>query len=189
MADETTITITLPDDVTYEYDNSIVTFNGPEGTIEKDVTDKRISVSGDDELILTYPAANKTAKRVIYSNASRLRNAAHGVVDPWTYTMKICSGHFPMQVQVQDDELVIENFIGESTPRSIESTPRSITIPDDVDIDVDGDDLLLTSFDKERAGQVAGRIENMCKRTGFDERIFQDGIYITEKPQKLSQKR
>jgi large subunit ribosomal protein L6 len=182
MADETTITITLPDDVTYDYDNPAVTFNGPEGTIEKDVTDKRISVSGDDELILTYPAANKTAKRVIYSNASRLRNAAHGVVNPWTYTMKICSGHFPMQVQIQGNELVIENFIGESTP-------RSITIPDDVDIDVDGDDVKLTSFDKERAGQVAGRIENMCKRTGFDERIFQDGIYITEKPQKLSQKR
>ena len=87
-----------------------------------------------------------------------------------------------MQVKVQNEELVIDNFIGESTP-------RNVPIPNDVSLDIDGDTITLTSFDKERAGQVAGRIENICKRTGFDERIFQDGIYITQKPEKLSQKR
>ena len=179
---ETTITIELPDDVTYDHDNHTITIDGPEGTITKEITDKRISVSGDDHITLTYPHATKTAKRLIYSNASRIRNAVHGTIDPWTYKMKICSGHFPMQVQTQDNNLVIENFIGESTP-------RQIPIPDDVDVTVDGDTINLTSLDKERAGQVAGRIENMCKRTGFDERIFQDGIYITQKPEKLSQKR
>lgn len=179
---DTTITITIPDDVTWDYDKPTVTFDGPEGTITKDVTDKRISITGDDNLDLSYPAANKTGKRVIYSNASRLRNAAQGVTDPWTYKMKVCSGHFPMQVKVQNEELVIDNFIGESTP-------RNVPIPNDVSLDIDGDTITLTSFDKERAGQVAGRIENICKRTGFDERIFQDGIYITQKPEKLSQKR
>ena len=146
--DDLTITISLPDDVTYEADDHAVTINGPEGTITKQLTDKRLN----------------------------------GTIDPWTYTMKICSGHFPMQVQVQGDELVIENFIGESVPRRVD-------IPSDVDLNVDGDEITLTSLDKERAGQTAGRIENICKRSGFDERIFQDGIYITEKPDKLSQKR
>jgi len=176
------MTIDLPDDVTYEHDDHQITIDGQEGTITKDITDKRIQITGDNEITLTYPHNTKNAKRVIYSNASRIRNAVHGTVDPWTYQMKICSGHFPMQVKTEDGELLIENFIGESTP-------RTVTLPDDVDVSIDGETIELTSLDKERAGQVAGRIENMCKRTGFDERIFQDGIYITQKPEKLSQKR
>jgi large subunit ribosomal protein L6 len=181
--DQLTVNITLPEETTFETDGETVTVKGPNGETTKTVTDKRITVSGDDEtLTLTYPRSTKRAKRLLYSNASRVKNMVTGVTDGFEYKLKICSGHFPMQVKAQGNELIVENFLGETVP-------RRVTVHSDVDIDVDGDIVTLTSNDKELAGQAAGRIENLCKRSGFDERIFQDGIYITQKPEKATQKR
>ena len=54
-----------------------------------------------------------------------------------------------------------------------------------VKISVNGEEILVESNNKELAGQTAANIELLTRRTGFDRRVFQDGIYITEKAGKI----
>ena len=79
-----------------------------------------------------------------------------------------------MNVSVTGKELVIKNFLGESVPRRVGITPGA-------EVKIDGTEILVTSPDKEIAGQVASRIENLCRITNRDIRIFQDGCYIVNK--------
>jgi large subunit ribosomal protein L6 len=45
---------------------------------------------------------------------------------------------------------------------------------------------MLTGTDVEAVGQTAANIERATKVWGYDPRVFQDGIYITEKAKKVS---
>ncbi len=54
-------------------------------------------------------------------------------------------------------------------------------IKEDVDVKVEGDKVTVESPDKEKAGQCAASIEQLTKRTGYDSRIFQDGIWVVSK--------
>jgi large subunit ribosomal protein L6 len=99
----------------------------------------------------------------------------HGVTDGWEYTMEVYYAHFPMQVSVEGDEVVIENFLGERAQRR---TP----IRGDTDVQIDGETVTLSGSDKEAVGQTAADIEQLTKVTDKDTRVFQDGVYIVEKP-------
>ena len=79
-----------------------------------------------------------------------------------------------MNVSVSGDEVIIKNFLGESVPRKVK-------VIEDTDIKVNGDVIEIKSVDKEKAGQMAARIESICRITNRDIRIFQDGCYIINK--------
>jgi large subunit ribosomal protein L6 len=89
--------------------------------------------------------------------------------------MEVFYSHFPMKVRVEDDEIVIENFLGEKAPRR---TP----IHGDTDVDIDGEEVTLRGPDIEAVGQTAADIEQLTRVTEKDIRVFQDGVYITGKP-------
>ena len=72
--------------------------------------------------------------------------------------MKICSGHFPMNVAYNDGRITVKNFLGEKTPREIKITP-------DVQVKIEGDKILIEGTDKEAVGQAAGSIERLCRVT------------------------
>ena len=97
-----------------------------------------------------------------------------GVVEGHVYQLKICSSHFPMSAAVNNGEFSVKNFLGEKVPRTIK-------IKENVDVKVEGDIITVESPDKELAGQTAASIEQLCKITNRDRRIFQDGIYIISK--------
>jgi len=82
-----------------------------------------------------------------------------------------------MQVRVEGEEVVIENFLGEKAP-------RRTTIHGETDVAVDEEQLVLSGPDKEDVGQTAADIEQLTKVSGKDTRVFQDGVYITTKPAK-----
>ena len=90
------------------------------------------------------------------------------------YELKICSGHFPMNVSIQGKELVVKNFIGEKFPRRLK-------IQEGVIVKIEGEKITVEHTSKEIAGQSAANIEQLTRRPNFDSRIFQDGIYITVK--------
>ena len=79
-----------------------------------------------------------------------------------------------MNVAVSGKEFVVKNFLGETIP-------RRFTLPEEVDVKINGTDIIVTSVDVEAAGLAAGRIEKVCRITNRDIRIFQDGCYIVEK--------
>jgi large subunit ribosomal protein L6 len=97
-----------------------------------------------------------------------------GATEGHVYKLKVCSGHFPMNVAVAGKDFVVKNFLGEKKP-------RQVAIKEGVDVKVEGEIVTVESCDKELAGQTAADIETLTRITNRDLRIFQDGIYITEK--------
>jgi large subunit ribosomal protein L6 len=82
-----------------------------------------------------------------------------------------------MQVTVEGDDVVIENFLGEQAP-------RRTRIRGDTEVEVDGEQITLRGPDKEAVGETAAAIEQLTRVTDKDTRVFQDGVYITSKPGK-----
>ena len=79
-----------------------------------------------------------------------------------------------MNVSIQGDELTIKNFFGEKKP-------RKTRIPKGAEVKIDGDMIKVTGIDIDVVSQTASKIELTTRRTGFDRRTYQDGIWITKK--------
>jgi large subunit ribosomal protein L6 len=104
-----------------------------------------------------------------------MKNMIHGVQTPYTFKLKVCSGHFPMTVAYKNDKFEVKNFLGEKNPRHIK-------VKKGANIKINGPDITIESVDLEIAGTIASNMEGMTRKGTRDTRIFQDGIYITKKP-------
>jgi large subunit ribosomal protein L6 len=165
----------IPQGTTVKIENGIFTITGPKGSVQRKLYTPKVLVSVHNEAIV-FEAKNATQreKRMIKSYKAHLKSMIKGVNQTHHYKLKICSGHFPMTVSVKGNVFEIKNFSGETIP-------RTLIIPADVSIKVDGQFVLIDSTDKELAGQTAALIEKLTRRAAFDKRIFQDGIFIFEK--------
>lgn len=168
--------LTAPETVSLTLDNGELYVKGPKGEDRRSFSNPKIQLSlSGRELEFKVPAATKREKRLLSSFLAHARNMLRGVVEPFEYELKICSGHFPMNVSVSGKTVVVKNFLGEKHPRVID-------IPEGTTVKVNGTAVIITSSSRELAGMAAGRIEQMCRITNRDRRIFQDGIYIVKKP-------
>ncbi|WP_330632320.1 50S ribosomal protein L6 [Halocatena halophila] len=169
-------TIELPDDVSGSVDHLDLTIDGPAGTVTRRLwyPDVRVTVEDDTVRVETDEDDAKTHSTV-GTFESHIRNMIHGVTEGWTYEMEVLYSHFPMQVSVEGDDVVISNFLGERADRR---TP----IHGDTDVSVDGESVTLSGPDIEAVGQTAADIEQLTRVTDKDPRVFQDGVYITQKP-------
>ena len=170
------VEIEIPDDVSAETDHLELTVEGPNGSVTRRLWYPDVEVTVEDGVV-AITAENEDAKTnaTVGTFESHVANMIHGVTDGWEYTMEVYYAHFPMQVTTEGDEVVIENFLGERAQRR---TP----IRGDTDVQIDGETVTLTGSDKEAVGQTAADIEQLTKVTDKDTRVFQDGVYIVEKP-------
>lgn len=170
--------IVVGEKVTAQLSGTVLKIKGPKGEIERNFIQPQVKVAVQEgKVIVSTKKLTKNEKMLFGSFVAHIKNMVHGVTEPSVYKLKICSGHFPMNVAVVGSELVIKNFFGETVP-------RKISIPKGVEVKVAGNDVTVTGADLELAGLTAGRIENMCRITNRDIRIFQDGCYITHKPER-----
>ncbi|WP_435115075.1 50S ribosomal protein L6 [Halolamina sp. C58] len=169
--------LTIPDDVSAELDHLDLTVEGPNGSVTRRLWYPDVDVSVEDgSVVITAPEdSDANTRATVGTFESHVRNMFHGVTEGWTYEMEVFYAHFPMQVEVQGEEIVIENFLGERAPRR---TP----IRGDTQVEVDGEQLTLSGSDKEAVGQTAADIEQLTRVSDKDNRVFQDGVYITQKP-------
>ena len=168
--------IEIPADVTVDHDRFDLTVSGPEGEVTRRLWYPNISVSvNGDAVIIESERTDANATATIGTFESHVRNLFHGVTEGWEYEMEIVYSHFPMQVTVQGDDVVIENFLGERAP-------RRTTIHGDTNVRVENERVILSGPDKDAVGQTAADIEQLTKVPDKDTRVFQDGVYITRKP-------
>lgn len=170
--------IVIPEGIEVKVDGRVITVKGPKGETTRDFKFPQIksSVEGN-EITIEAKGSRKSYKKDIYTMRAHLRNMLEGVQNGFKYTLKICSGHFPMNVSLNGNQFSVKNFLGEKVP-------RLLTIKEGVDVTVSDTEVTVESIDIEKAGQVAADIEQLTRVTNKDIRIFQDGLYITKKPKK-----
>jgi len=173
--DKLSETILLPAGCEFKQDKTQITVKGPKGEITRKLPDPDLKIKiGKEELTLEYMKTSRREKNKIFTTKAHIKNMLQGVTEGYIYTLKVCSGHFPMSVSIKNDTFEIKNFVGEKVPRTLK-------IKKGAEVKLTGDIITVYSHDKEIAGQIAGSIEKLTRRPGFDKRIFQDGIYIIKK--------
>ena len=172
------VEIPLPEDVSADVDHLDLTVEGPEGSVTRRLWYPDVTVSvADGSVVIESDDEDAKTRSTIGTFESHVENMLHGVTEGWEYRMEVFYAHFPMQVSVEGDEVVIENFLGEQAPRRTE-------IHGDTEVEVDGEEIVLRGPDKEAVGQTAADVEQLTRVRGKDPRVFQDGVYITQKPTK-----
>ena len=167
--------IELPDNSSASIHGQILLIKGPKDEVKKEFKQHNISISVDDKKIfLESKSGTKEDKKIMGSLAAHIKNMIRGSQQKHVYTLKICSGHFPMNVSISNNKLFVKNFLGEKIPRVLQ-------LKEGAYVKVEGDLIHVESANKEIAGQVSADIEQLTRRPGYDTRIFQDGIYIINK--------
>ncbi len=167
--------IDIPENVKLDISSSLIKVNGPNGSNERRFIDPKINIKKEgNKIILSSNRYTKKEKRVIKTFKAHIINLIKGASNLYVYNLKICSGHFPMNVSVSNNKIIIKNFFAEKIPREAKILPN-------VDVKVNGDIITVKSIDKELAGQTASNIEQACRIVNRDRRVFMDGIWITSK--------
>lgn len=165
----------FPEGVSATFADGVLTVTGPKGSVTRHIHTPKILVKVEsDGVTFTAPVFTKREKKMMQTFLAHFRNACKGVIEGHTYKLRVCSGHFPMNVSVKGQNFEVKNFIGEAVP-------RNYVFSSDVEVKLEGDIITVSGVNKELVAQTAASIEQLTRRNGFDRRIFQDGIYITEK--------
>ena len=165
----------VPEGVEVIIENNEVSVKGPNGEDSRKFTYPNVNIKKDDDVVVLETAfPKKKDKAMIGTTRAHINNMIVGVTDGFTYHMKIVFAHFPMTVKVQNDTVVIDNFLGERHPRTAK-------IVGSAKVAVKGDEVTITGINKEHVGQTMANLEQATKIKGRDPRVFQDGIYLTSK--------
>lgn len=171
--------VDMPSGVDCSIEAHKIIISGPKGTLERKFAHPFINIIKENSSIKLEPLGKKytkNKKRMLKTFKSHLKNMVQGVTEGYTYRLKIVSGHFPMNVSIDgSNKIVIKNFIGEKVPRIAYLFPNTKAT-------LKGDEITIDGINKEAAGQSAANIEKATRITNKDRRIFQDGIYIVQKP-------
>lgn len=167
--------VNLPEGISASVKNGLLTIKGPKGDVSRNLFHPKINIIVDDENVsFEIKRFTQKEKKIVQTFIAHLKNMFKGVTQGHEYKLKICSGHFPMNVSIKGKTFEVKNFIGEAVP-------RLYSIKDNVDVKLNAEIIQVSGIDKELVAQTAASIEQLTRRVGFDTRIFQDGIYIIEK--------
>ena len=167
--------VEIPEKVEIKVEGPTITAKGEKGEASRRLFHPKISIVVESgKVILAAKKATQREKRMLGTYVSHIKNLVRGCTEGFVYKLKVCSGHFPMNVALSGNEFSVKNFLGEKVPRILQ-------IKEGVDVKVEGEEITVESADKELAGNVAAAIERLTTVKNKDLRIFQDGIYITEK--------
>ena len=173
-------TLEIPEGVDVKIEgNNLITVKGPEGgPIAKDFSHAggiKIELQ-DNKLRFTAHFPKNPTLALAKTIINIINNLVIGVQDNYKYISKICYSHFPCTVEVNEKtkEILVVNFLGERAP-------RKANFPDNVKIEVKGDDVYFIGPDKEALGLAAANVKRACRIRKKDPRVFQDGVYLYKK--------
>jgi large subunit ribosomal protein L9e len=157
-----------------------VTFEGPLGTRERDLSHLDIEFEWEEEKRQVNARCwfgNRKQVARIGTLFGHIKNMVVGVTKGYRYKMRFVTAHFPIKHLINDskDEFSFSHFMGERERRTIKA-PKGITIRDGQkeEIILEGSNLLDLT-------QTAAQIHQSCHVRDKDLRKFLDGIYVSEK--------
>jgi large subunit ribosomal protein L6 len=164
--------IEIPESVQVSVSGFEVLIKGNKGEVKRNFSNPKVKILAEGNTVkFVSENATKREKTLMNSFAAHVKNMFRGVTEGHLYVLKICSGHFPMNVSLQGKDLSVKNFLGERFP-------RKIILKEGVTAKIEGDNIKIESCDKEIAAQTAASIEQLTKVRNRDLRVFQDGIWI-----------
>ncbi len=167
--------VEIPEGIDADIDGSKITIKSSNGKNEREFNLAKLSLEKKNkEITIGNKQSTKKEKRRMNTIAAHIRNMIKGVQKKFEYKLKVCFSHFPITVEIKGNEAIIKNFLGERTPRKVK-------IPEGVDVKIEKDVIITSSLNKELAGQAAANFETATKISKRDRKIFQDGIFITDK--------
>lgn len=168
--------ISIPAGVEVFCEDMKVRIKGPKGEVVRDFSNvKGIKfLMSDSELVVYSFFTNRRIKALTYTVIAHIKNMIDGVTRGYRYKLKIVFSHFPVTVRVDGDRVLIENFLGERSPRIAK-------IKGNVKVYVKGEDVVVEGVDIEDVAQTAANIEKVTKIRELDRRVFNDGIFIYER--------
>ena len=173
--------INIPEKVSCEFDSStnILKCRGKDIELSRIVSLPKTTIKIESNLIKFFcEKGDRKIISAIKSNIAHIKNMFKGFGKKFAYKLEICHVHFPMSVKVDGDKLLISNFLGEKKPRMAKILPGT-------EIEVKGNEITVSSYDIEKAGQTAANIEKTVKVPKKDRRVFQDGIFIKDRPKRI----
>ncbi len=164
----------IPSGVKAEMKDGVLEVSGKLGKVTRNFADNYVRVLvKDGSVIIEKSKDNRYTRAVSGTWRSEVKNTFKGVQEGFTYTMKVDYTHFPTRVSVRGSVLLVENFLGERSPREAKIIGAT-------KVAIKGDRITLTGIDKREIGETCSNIERATKIRGFDLRIFQDGIFPIE---------
>jgi large subunit ribosomal protein L6 len=169
--------IEIPSGITCEVSNKILKCKKDSIELSKKIDAPCLNTSlKENKIFLECPSGNKKDFKTIKSYIAHIKNMFSGLEKEYVYKLESCNVHFPMTLKVEGPRVIISNFLGEKTPRFAQISPG-------VKVDIKAQKITVTSHDKDLAGQTAANLEKATKIKNRDRRIFQDGIYLVERPE------
>jgi len=168
-------TVEMPQGVSASLTGRTLSIKGKLGEARKhfDKIDVNLSVEGN-RVVFSPFSLKKKDNVIINTVTSIVDNMVTGVTKGYTYKLKVVYAHFPITVKTKGDQVLVENFVGERSPRVSQ-------IVGDCRVSIEGDDILVKGVSLEDVGQTAANIELATKIRRKDQRIFLDGVYIYHK--------
>jgi large subunit ribosomal protein L6 len=169
------ITIEIPDGINIEVEKFKVKVSGPKGALEKDfyspIFAKEVAIKKtDNKIMISSESKRKKVKAMVGTIESIILNMAEGVKEGFSVKLKMVYMHFPFTVKITGKEILVNNFLGEKTPRKTK-------VVGDCKVEINGDEIVVTGISKDDVGQTAANLEKLTWIKARDRRVFQDGIF------------
>lgn len=169
--------VNIPEGCTVQLKDKIMTFEGPLGKQEYDLSRDRFSyeiLEDKIRVVCWYGDRKKNAR--LGTVASHIRNNAEGVVHGFKFVLRAAYRHFSINISVADagKSVAIKNFLGAKNTETFPVRGQSkAMIGDHKDV------LIIQGINLEDVSQTAAHIHNTCaKKKQHDVRIFLDGIFV-----------
>ncbi len=167
--------VEVPEGVTASMEGRLLVVKGKLGVARKDFDKVNVNIGVQGSRVVVSPFSTKKKDNVIINTAlSHVNNMISGVTKGYTYRLKVVYAHFPISVKTKGNQILVENFVGERSP-------RVARIVGDCQVTIEGDDIIVKGVSVEDVGQTAANVELATKIRRKDQRIFLDGIYIYQK--------
>lgn len=168
--------ITLPDGVKASMEGATLTISGKVGT-SKRIFDSPFAVVrlSENTVTIENKKDNRRGKRVFETYAAHVMNMIKGVTRGFRYELQVVQGHFPTKVSVKGNQIIVENFLGEKTPRIVVAYPGVKARTSD------GKVVFIEGADIEDVSHVSQSVESITRIKAKDRRVFQDGVYLVSR--------
>lgn len=168
--------LVIPEGVKVELVDNKVKISGPKGDLERKL-DFRENIKiekMENKIKVSSETERRKTKALVGAITAHIRNMIDGVIKGYIYKLKVVYSHFPITVKVDKDKVVIQNFLGERTPRIAQIVGKS-------QVKVEGQEITVSGIDLDEVSQTAANIEQATRITGYDRKVFQDGCYIVSR--------